>query len=203
VRWEEVLLQINNLNVIKDQLLCTSPLHPHSQLAHAKGLHSWKGLIDHVRHLPYGRTPDKLDFASVLKLDRGTCSTKHALLKVIADENNIDAQLTLCIYKMNHLNTPGIGQVIMDAGLPYVPEAHCYLKIKEGSIDITNSGSDLTRISEDIVDRQEINPAQIGDYKVWYHKAYLKKWRKESKLALSFEELWHLREACIAKLSTQ
>ena len=185
----------------RDLLLSTSSLHPHSQLAHSLGLSSWRSVIDHVRHLPYGRTPDKLDFASVLTLGRGTCSTKHALLKVIADENKIEAHLTLCIYKMNHVNTPGIGSLIVDAGIPYVPEAHCYLKVDEEAIDATLPHADLASKIKDIIDEEIINPSQISNYKVDYHKAYLRQWRKEKKLTMSFDELWELREACIAKLT--
>ncbi|MFN6341326.1 MAG: hypothetical protein ACK4Y6_02890, partial [Bacteroidota bacterium] len=41
-----------------------------------------------VRQLAYGRNADKNNLTSVFTDNCGTCSTKHALLKKLADENN-------------------------------------------------------------------------------------------------------------------
>ena len=43
---------------------------------------------------------------------------------------------------MNNLNTPKIGETILESGLEYIPEAHCYLKLNNQRIDITNYNSD-------------------------------------------------------------
>jgi hypothetical protein len=43
-----------------------------------------------IRQIPYGRNPDKYNLASVFTDNFGTCSTKHALLKRLADENNFE-----------------------------------------------------------------------------------------------------------------
>ena len=41
-----------------------------------------------IKELAYGRNADKNNLTSVFMDNCGTCSTKHALLKRLADENN-------------------------------------------------------------------------------------------------------------------
>lgn len=78
-------------------------------LAKSKGLHTWNELLYHVRQLPYGRNKSRTDFSLVISEAKGTCSSKHAFLKSIADENEFPVKLILCLYKMSEKNTPGIG----------------------------------------------------------------------------------------------
>src|SRR5215471_3539690 len=65
----------------------------------------------YVRDLPYGRNAATSDMLAVLNERKGTCSTKHALLKALADEQGLPIRLMLGIYEMNARNTPGIGHV--------------------------------------------------------------------------------------------
>jgi len=66
----------------------------------------------HVKDLPYGRTSDKSSLLNVLTEQKGTCSTKHALLKALADEQSLDILLTIGIYPMRETNTPGVGEIL-------------------------------------------------------------------------------------------
>jgi len=60
--------------------------------------------------LPYGRTANRTDLSLVISEQKGTCSSKHALLKEVADLNGIKGiDLIIGIYKMSEANTPGIG----------------------------------------------------------------------------------------------
>jgi len=54
----------------------------------------------------------------VLNERRGPCSTKHALLKALADEQGLPIRLMLGIYEMNARNTPGIGRVLEEHHMP-------------------------------------------------------------------------------------
>ncbi|OYU84688.1 MAG: hypothetical protein CFE24_05145 [Flavobacterium sp. BFFFF2] len=57
---------------------------------------------DFVKQLPYGRNLDKENLVSVLSDGCGTCSSKHALIKQLAIENQFES-LKLCmgLFKMN------------------------------------------------------------------------------------------------------
>jgi len=171
-------------------------------LLHKRGVHTWDQLINHIRNIPYGRNANRSDFNLVLTEKKGTCSSKHALVKQIADANNIPSvKLILGMYKMTTHNTPGIGNHLADNGLAYMPEAHCYLKINDRRIDLTNAQSDIARIANDIIIEETIEPDQVATYKVNYHKAFMKNWLVSEGVELDVDTIWSFREQCISSLS--
>jgi len=158
--------------------------------------------MDFIRQLPYGRNKNKKDLITLFKDQCGTCGTKHAVLKELADENGYHhVKLMLGIYKMNGRNSPRVLNVLAKANLDYIPEAHNYLKIDDEIIDCTFPNTTGNAFSHDLLKEIEIQPGQITDFKVAFHQAYLKEWLKEQSLSLSPEELWATREDCIAALS--
>ena len=171
-------------------------------LARHNGINSWSECIRFVQALPYGRNRNRSDFSLVLSEKRGTCSSKHAFLKQIADLNHIpDIKLILGIYKMNADNTPGIGTVLADHSIDFIPEAHCYLKIDGQRLDITNPGSDVASIENDILQEKGIEAVQVAEFKVNYHQNFLKKWLQSTNSTFEFEEIWSIREECIRNLA--
>lgn len=172
-----------------------------TNLVRENGIANWAELIAFVKQLPYGRNQNRHDLSLVLKEGKGTCSSKHAFLKAIADANQFDqVKLILGMYKMNHMNTPAIGDTISAKGLEYIPEAHCYLKIGNQRMDITTRAHHFERLAKDIINETEISPEQVDTFKVAYHKDFLRQWMAEHHIHMSFEELWETREACIRKL---
>jgi len=163
---------------------------------------NFEELIDKVKNLPYGRNANRHDFSLVLSENKGTCSSKHAFLKDFADKNEIEnVKLYIGIFKMNEVNTPKLGDLLTKNNINYIPEAHCYLKINQIPVDATTSDSFYDKIKQDIMEEIEILPNQVSDFKVEYHKAFLKKWIKETNQNNTFKEIWRIREECILKLS--
>jgi hypothetical protein len=159
-------------------------------------------LINKVKNIPYGRNANRYDFTLVLSENKGTCSSKHAFLKDFADKNEIkNVKLYIGIFKMNEVNTPKLGDLLSKNNIKYIPEAHCYLKINQIPVDATTSDSFYDKIKHDILEEIEIIPNQVSDFKVAYHKAFLKKWIEETNQNNTFEEIWKIREQCISKLS--
>lgn len=169
----------------------------------ARGIHTFSKAAEFVKEMAYGRNADKNNLLSVLNDNCGTCSTKHALLSMLAAENRFqDIKLIIGLYKMNSSNTPEIARILLEKNLPYIPEAHCYLKFGEQRLDMTNSTSTTADFVDDLIEEIEILPEQISDFKVNYHKAYLLKWLDQNMLVnLSLHELWHIREQCIQRLA--
>ena len=64
-------------------------LDPLTKLAKSKGAYTWNCLLDYIKNLPYGRNSNRTDFSLVFTEHKGTCSSKHALLKQLADTNKI------------------------------------------------------------------------------------------------------------------
>ncbi len=69
-----------------------------------KNISTWHTTISYIQHLPYGRSSSRSDLSTVIRENCGTCSSKHALLKSIADRNSIpNVNLILCIYKRKYI----------------------------------------------------------------------------------------------------
>ena len=174
-----------------------------SQIALENGLSNLAMCMSHLRALPYGRNANRKDPSLVFIEGKGTCSSKHAALKTIAMEQELHhVKLVLCIYKMTSHNTPGIGSHINNAHLEFIPEAHCYLDIDGEKIDLTTASSSLERIENDILHEEIISPDQVSEYKVNTHKKYVQNWLSSEKIEKTFEEVWSIREGCIASLSS-
>ena len=174
-----------------------------TSLVKAKEINTWAALKKHIKKLPYGRNNDRSNLSLVIKNNKGTCSSKHAILKQIADLNSVPRiKLILCLYKMNSANTPGIGHALIENYLNYIPEAHCYLIDNGEALDLTTADSDISRVENDIIEELEITPKEVNEFKVNYHKDYLMKWMVKERISISFEQLWSIREQCIANLSS-
>lgn len=158
-----------------------------------------------VRHLPYGRNRNKEDLTTVFQDNYGTCSSKHALLKRLAEENNVvEIKLIMGIFRMSAKNTPKISATLQKNKLDYIPEAHNYLKYADQILDCTTINSKPADFENDLLEEIEIRADQIADFKIKYHRDYLTNWlRKPNTSNLTLEELWKVREQCILDLSTK
>jgi len=148
--------------------------------------------------LPYGRNTDRSDYRLVLEEGRGTCSTRHALLAALAREHDWPVELRLGIYEMDGRNTPGVGPVLRRYGLDLVPEAHCYLAYREVRVDLTGLGKAEEPIRA-FLHEEEIEPRQIGAYKVKRHREFIRRWAMAR--GLEADTVWRAREECIRALS--
>ena len=172
-----------------------------TSLFRAAGVNDFAGAARHLLILRYGRIADRSKFWLVLAEGCGTCTTKHALLAELAREQGIDAHLTLGIYEMNERNTPGVGRVLSSYGLEYIPEAHCYLYYEHGRIDVTGVPPGAEPIDH-FLHQEPITVDQIGAYKNDLHRRFLRDWitRTDTLRGRSLEEVWRIRDACIAAL---
>ena len=157
----------------------------------------------YLQQLPYGRVSNRADLRLVLREGRGTCTTKHALLAKLAREQAIDVALTLGIYLMDEHNTPGVGRVLTRYGLAAIPEAHCYLTWQGRRIDITRDVEAAAPIGR-LLHEERITPEQIGDYKIALHRRFMADWLATGGApAWALDDLWRVREECIAELSEE
>ncbi|WP_430409060.1 hypothetical protein [Kordia sp.] len=181
------------------------PLSLHSPLSKLlldKEIYDFKSAIAYVNQLPYGRTSDRSNFCLIIPENKGTCSTKHSFLKQLAIENKQEiVELFIGIYKMNEINTKGVGSVLNNYNLDYIPEAHTYLKINGNILDVTRTTENEASFEDSLLTEQQILPHQIGEYKVHWHQNFLKQWLQTEQLLYSFQEIWKIREACITALS--
>ena len=194
-------MELLNFNITSDQEI--------SQLFKQNNCSDFHSASEFIRNLPYRRNLNKDNLATVFIDECGTCSTKHALLKTLADENNqADFKLILGIFRMNGSNTPKIKSVLetlrepQSDKLEYIPEAHNYLKFKNQILDFTKNNSSENDFIDDLLEEIEIQPHQINQFKIEFYKNYLRKWLSDNpKIPYSLDELWNIRELCIQALS--
>ena len=168
-----------------------------------RGIHSFAEAARFVQHLPYARNANKHDPLTVLTDGHGTCSTKHALLKMLADEHDQHAiQLMIGLFRMSGRNTPAVRATLEHHQLDHIPEAHCYLKYNGVVMDHTRSGSSPSDFVPDLIEEQAITPDRITDFKVNYQRAFIAGWLPGmARPDLTFERIWLIREQCIQDLA--
>ena len=194
-----MLTPMQSWNALPDRRLIRGGEVSAEFLAHR--VDDYRAAAHYISQLPYGRNADRANFRLVLDEGRGTCSTKHALLAALALEQGLAVQLTLGIYEMHELNTPGVGAVLDKYGLAFVPEAHCYLTYDSIRIDVTRGSITPAEPIARFLHEETISPAQIGAYKVEMHKKFIREWNALEAHCRSWEEIWKIREECIAALS--
>lgn len=168
----------------------------------SRGFESFESLAEHVRSLPYGRTTTAADPSVVLRQGRGTCSGKHRLLASVAhDCGHTEVLLTVGIYEMSEENTPGVGDVLNEASLPSIPEAHCYLSIEGERYDFTGLPAGSCSPFAALLAEYSVSPQDLPEFKVELHKRVIAAWASER--LISKEAVWAAREACIAALAVE
>jgi hypothetical protein len=181
-------------------------LKPSGDISHAfigVGVADFRAAARFVSRLPYGRNTIVDDPLVVIREKRGTCSTKHALLRRLAAEQSVDVALVLGIYEMHGRNTPGVVPILKKYGLAALPEAHCYLRFREHRVDVTREiNAHPPEAIAEFLYEEDITPEQVGDYKKRLHCQFLRRWIAETGTASGrdLDDVWRIREECIAAL---
>jgi len=181
-----------------------------STLSLKQGLTTFRRVCEYLLHLPYRRPfpqPDGTSMGNILSAvfeeGCGTCSTKHGILKSIAEEHGRDdVELMLVIYLMSNSNTPHLGEVIRRGPLTAIPEAHNYIRWGEEAIDITKPGLHVHNLQTDILEERAISLGELSQ-KRELHRQWLNEWLQENHPQVRLEKAWQQREACIAAIAEQ
>lgn len=165
-------------------------------------IYSFQDACKYIQALKYGRISDRSDFSLVLSEQKGTCSSKHALLTELALENGIeDLELICGIYLMNAETNPKITPILDKYHLTQIPECHVYFRYKNERYDFTGIGFDIKKVEPFIVREQRIEPNQSIEWKVKIHKNYIESWlKRKSEISFDFEQIWAIREEIISIL---
>ncbi len=157
--------------------------------------------FDYIKGLPYRRNQQRHFPLAVIIEGCGTCSTKHAILKMLAEENSWNnIGLFIGFFNMGQNFNKSISDILSTHKLPYIPEAHCYLKINDKILDCTFS-KDVNSNFE-IIHEQEISIHEAGEHKATFHKMYLEKWLEgRPEINYSLDDIWKIRELCIESLA--
>lgn len=175
---------------------------PYSKAFREKGITEFSQACSFVQQLPYGRNLSRNDFTLVLQEEKGTCSSKHALLVALAEENaRQDIELIAGIFLMSGETHDQLKHYFSDKTYDQIPECHCYIRHNGKRYDFTGFNSLMDKIAPKLVREQRIEPQQVIDWKIVIHKDYLERWLKRNpSINLSLAEIWKDREEIISLL---
>ncbi|SHF40225.1 hypothetical protein [Chryseobacterium takakiae] len=166
-----------------------------------RNIHDFYSACHYISMLPYKRNTDKHDILCVFNDSGGTCSTKHAVLRKLALENDAaEIKLILGIFKMDAGYTGKIKNTLEKFNLEYIPEAHNYLKIEQTYYDFTKANSNYHDFKNKLLIEKEIEYNQIVEEKSAFHQDFFKNWINTENLNYSLHKIWEIREQCIQDL---
>jgi hypothetical protein len=112
-----------------------------------------------VHELPYGYNSTRNDILILFKENKGTCSTKHAVIAKLAEELNIPIVKYTGIYKMNEDIVTGTNSILEKYNLPYLPMIHCFLVYESYKVDLTEGNNNGKKHSiEDFLYSEKVIP---------------------------------------------
>ena len=101
------------------------------------GIKTFKDACDYVHNIDYGYNTNHEDKMILFKENRGTCTTKHAVIASLAQELGIPLFKHVCVYKFTEDITTGVNEILKKYEIPYVPMVHCFLVYENYRFDLT------------------------------------------------------------------
>ena len=90
-----------------------------------------------VQELPYGYNSKRDDLMILFKENKGSCTTKHAVIATLAAELDLPVVKHIGIYAMTEDLVTGADAIMAKYRLPYVPMVHCFLAYNNLWVDLT------------------------------------------------------------------
>ena len=175
---------------------------PISQLFKKQGITDFKSACEFIRALPFGRISNRNNLKLVISERKGTSSSKHGLLALLAEENDhFEIELIAGIFLMNQETHLELEDFFKNKPYISLPEMHCYFRYEKQRYDFTEEANKMQLIEKRIVREQRIEPHQVGDWKMKIHQEYFKAWLlRNTDVKFTFQEIWNQREECIHQL---
>jgi hypothetical protein len=129
------------------------------------GLTSFIDVCRYVHTMPYGYNTSREPLI-LLRENRGSCTTKHMAVGLLAAELGLPIHKAIGIYAMTEALVTGAGPIAAAHGLPFIPVVHCFLSdgtamvdLTEGNLNGKNGPIDTflftARVSPDISEKEE------------------------------------------------
>jgi len=137
------------------------------------GIESFKEACRYVHELPYGYNTDRDDLMILFKENKGTCTTKHAVIATLAEEFDLPIAKNIGIYAMTEEIVTGTNEILAKYSLPYVPMVHCFLGYREYRVDFSEGNNNGKNCPiKDILYVEEVEPnISAKDEYLLYRKA--------------------------------
>jgi hypothetical protein len=101
------------------------------------GIESFHAACQYVEELPYGYNSNREDVMILFEEKKGSCTTKHGVIAVLAEELSLPVGKTVAIYALTEEIVMGADQILNKYALPYLPMIHCFLESGNHRVDLT------------------------------------------------------------------
>ena len=123
------------------------------------GINRFIDACSYVHTLPYGYNTNRDDLMILFKENKGSCTTKHAVIATLAEDLNIPIEKNIGIYAMTEDIVTGTNEILAKYSLPYVPMVHCFLVYGESKVDLSEGNKNGKNQSiEDFLFTQQVEP---------------------------------------------
>ena len=123
------------------------------------GITSFREACEYVHNIEYGYNSDYDDKMIFFKENKGSCTTKHAVITGLAEELNIPLYKHIGVYKLTEEISNGTNEILKKYDLPYVPMVHCFLVYKGYRFDLSEGNCNGKNTSiEEFIHEEKVNP---------------------------------------------
>ncbi len=105
------------------------------------GVVSFKDACHHVHSMPYGYNKEKDKPLILFEDNKGSCTTKHGVIALLAEELGVNLKKRLGIYQMTEEIVSGTQEIIEKYQIPYIPMVHCFLTFNQYRFDLTEGNA--------------------------------------------------------------
>ena len=191
------------INVFPDAPITTAG--PVSRAFLERGPTTFVEACRHVHQMPYGYNTTRDEPLILFEENRGTCTTKHMAVALLAVELNLPVHKHIGIYAMTASLVTGADRIAEAHGLPYIPVVHCFLADGTNRVDLTEGNLNgkkgpidtflfTARVSPDISDRDE--------YRLYREALQTAVLPREELAGVDLITILKAREEAIAQLKT-
>ncbi len=139
----------------------------------------------------------------LFKENKGTCTTKHAVIATLAQELDLPIVKSVGIYAMTEEIVTGTDKILTKYRLPYVPMIHCFLVYGEYRVDLSEGNNNgKNRPIEDFLFTEQVEPnISAKDEYLLYRRALKDHILKQKELKeVDIQQILHAREEGLKQL---
>ncbi|MBD3198303.1 MAG: hypothetical protein GF317_24855 [Candidatus Lokiarchaeota archaeon] len=123
------------------------------------GISSFKEACLYIHDAKYGYNSNYDDQMIFFKENKGSCTSKHAVIAALAQELGISLYKKVAIYKLTEEITDGANDVMKKYNVPYIPMQHCFLVYKDYRFDLTEGNNNGKKTSiEEFIHTEQVEP---------------------------------------------
>ncbi|MFX0091708.1 MAG: hypothetical protein ACFFBD_08080 [Candidatus Hodarchaeota archaeon] len=167
------------------------------------GIKSFKAACEYVHKMDYGYNSNYDDQLILFRENKGSCTSKHAIISSLAAELNIPLYKRVGIYKFTEEIVVGADDILAKYSLPYVPMVHCFLVYKHYRFDLTEGNKNGKKSSiEEFIHTEQVDPfiSQRDEYNLYLTVVKNKVLPSEEMQGVKEKTLLRARGECIQLL---